>query len=73
MCFVGIGLVEVSTRLEVREGDRIKKGDEIGSLHFGGSTHLLVFHPETKLRLADGPEDPEQARELGSVLFHVEN
>jgi phosphatidylserine decarboxylase len=74
MCFVGVGLVEVSTtRLEVREGDRIKKGDEIGSFHFGGSTHLLVFRPETKLRLADGPENLEQARELGSVLFYVEN
>ena len=52
MCFVGVGLGEISTtKLEVREGDRLKKGDELGSFRFGGSTHLLVFRPETQLTL----------------------
>ncbi|KAF8128885.1 Phophatidylserine decarboxylase-domain-containing protein [Boletus edulis] len=74
MCFVGVGLGEISTtKLEVREGDRIKKGDEIGSFHFGGSTHLLVFRPQTKLTLLPGPEDPEEARKVGTLLFHVDN
>ncbi|KAG9313736.1 Phophatidylserine decarboxylase-domain-containing protein [Chiua virens] len=76
MCFVGVGLGEISTtKLEVREGDRIKKGDEIGSFHFGGSTHLLVFRPETKLTLLPGPEPEvsDQARKVGTLLFHVDN
>lgn len=74
MCFVGVGLGEVSTtKIEVREGDRIKKGDEIGSFHFGGSTHLLIFRPETRLTLVDGPHDPNEARKVGTLLFHVDN
>ncbi|KAI9462717.1 Phophatidylserine decarboxylase-domain-containing protein [Boletus coccyginus] len=83
MCFVGVGLGEVSTtKIEVEAGDRIKKGDEIGSFRFGGSTHLLVFRPETKLTLLPGPEDedveakgdaPKKPRLVGSMLFVVEN
>ena len=42
--FVGVGLGETwTTALAVGEGERIKKGYEIGSFHFGGSTHLLVL------------------------------
>jgi len=73
MCFVGVGLAEVSTtKVEVRAGQRVKKGDEIGSFHFGGSTHLLVFRPETKLELFPGP-DKGKARLVGSMLFAVKN
>ncbi|KAF9224694.1 phosphatidylserine decarboxylase proenzyme-like protein [Gyrodon lividus] len=74
MCFVGVGLGEISTtKVEVKQGDVIKKGDEIGSFHFGGSTHLLIFRPETKLTLLPGPTDPNEARKVGSLLFHVDN
>ncbi|KAF9242268.1 Phophatidylserine decarboxylase-domain-containing protein [Melanogaster broomeanus] len=74
MCFVGVGLGEISTtKVEVREGDVLKKGDELGSFHFGGSTHLLIFRPETQLTLEDGPDDPNEARKVGSVLFCVDN
>ncbi|KAF8839690.1 hypothetical protein BDN67DRAFT_1003478 [Paxillus ammoniavirescens] len=74
MCFVAVGLGEVSTvKIEVREGDVIKKGDDIGSFHFGGSTYLLIFRPETLLTLLPGPDDPTQARKVKSLLFHVDN
>jgi len=74
MCFVGVGLGEVSTtKLEVKEGDRLKKGDELGSFRFGGSTHCLVFRPETVLTLLPGPDDPEEARKVGTLLFRVGN
>lgn len=33
----------------VAVGQLVKKGDEIGMFHFGGSTHCLVFRPETRL------------------------
>ena len=47
MAFLAIGIAEVSTcDIRVYEGQRIKKGDEIGMFHFGGSTHCLIFRPE---------------------------
>ncbi|KAI9458724.1 Phophatidylserine decarboxylase-domain-containing protein [Boletus coccyginus] len=74
MCFVGVGLGEISTtKVEVKAGDQIKKGDEMGSFHFGGSTYLLLFRPQTKLTLLPEPEDPGKARKVGTLLFHVDN
>ncbi|KAG5634835.1 hypothetical protein H0H81_000556 [Sphagnurus paluster] len=50
MCFIGIGMVEVSScDITVLKGQEVKKGQEIGTFHFGGSTHCLVFGPATKL------------------------
>lgn len=44
MAFIGVGMAEVSTcDITVKEGDHLKKGDEIGMFHFGGSTHCLLF------------------------------
>ncbi|XP_065903153.1 uncharacterized protein [Dysidea avara] len=50
MCFMGIGMVDVSTcDIKVYEGQRVKKGQETGMFHFGGSTHCLIFRPGVKL------------------------
>ena len=44
ICFIGVGMVEVSScEITVRACDRVKKGDQIGLFHFGGSTSCLVF------------------------------
>ncbi|KAF9948814.1 hypothetical protein BGZ72_009338 [Mortierella alpina] len=44
VAFIGVGMVEVSTcDITVQEGDHVKKGDEIGMFHFGGSTYCLLF------------------------------
>lgn len=52
MCVIPIGMAEVSSCLLVgpdgeplKEGQRVKKGDQIGYFQFGGSTHCLVFRP----------------------------
>jgi len=46
MIFVSIGMSEVSSNeIAVKEGQRIKKGDQLGMFHYGGSTHLLIFQP----------------------------
>ncbi|KAK0231733.1 phosphatidylserine decarboxylase-like protein [Armillaria nabsnona] len=50
MCFIAVGMAEVSTcQITVNKGDRIAKGTEMGMFHFGGSTHCLLFRPETKI------------------------
>ena len=50
MCFMAVGLVEVSTcEVTVQEGARVKKGEQLGMFHFGGSTYCLLFRPETRL------------------------
>ena len=50
MCFVAVGMAEVSSCVMIKEnrdalteGQRVRKGDQIGYFQFGGSTHCLVF------------------------------
>jgi len=50
MCIVFIGMAEVSSNeITVYEGQHVKKGDQLGMFHFGGSTHVLIFRPEVNL------------------------
>lgn len=50
MCCVFVGMAEVSSNeIAVYEGQRVKKGDQLGMFHFGGSTHCLIFRPQVKL------------------------
>ena len=50
MAFVGIGMDEVSTcDITVKEGQKVKKGDELGMFHFGGSSHCLLFRKGVKV------------------------
>lgn len=50
MCFVGIGMDEVSTcEITVKQGQKVKKGEETGMFHFGGSSHCLLFRKGVKL------------------------
>ncbi|KAH7924812.1 hypothetical protein BV22DRAFT_1034692 [Leucogyrophana mollusca] len=54
MCVVGVGMVEVSTcEVTVEEGDVVRKGDQLGMFHFGGSTHCLVFRREVPIVFAE--------------------
>ena len=50
MAFISIGMGEVSSNeITVKAGDRVKKGDQLGMFHYGGSTHCLVFRPGVNL------------------------
>ena len=41
-----VGMSEVSSNeITVFEGQHVKKGDQLGMFHFGGSTHCLIFRP----------------------------
>lgn len=62
MCFVAVGMAEVST-CEINpnliptpgtsEKPRVKKGEEIGMFHFGGSTHCLLFRNGVNIKFDD--------------------
>ena len=59
MCFVSIGMSEVSSNdITVKEGDKVKKGDQLGMFHFGGSTHCLIFRPEVKVEFDTRGQTP---------------
>jgi phosphatidylserine decarboxylase len=50
MCVLPVGMAEVSTcEITVYEGQRVKKGSQLGMFHFGGSTHCLLFRPGVNL------------------------
>lgn len=71
MCFMAVGMAEVSTcEMTVRKGQKVKKGDEIGMFHFGGSTYCLIFRPETKVEFV--PECTEGMDiQLNSAIANI--
>lgn len=46
--FVGMGDVS-SNEITAYEGQHVKKGDQLGMFHFGGSTHVIMFRPEVNV------------------------
>jgi phosphatidylserine decarboxylase len=71
VCFLGIGMTEVSTcDITVKEGEHVKKGDQIGMFHFGGSSHCVIF--EKGVELDEFPStDTEQNVPVRSKLAVV--
>lgn len=50
MAFIGVGMDEVSTcEITVKEGEHVKKGQQTGMFHFGGSSHCLLFRKHVKV------------------------
>ena len=44
MAVIAVGMTEVSTcEITAKEGQKVKKGEELGMFHFGGSTHCVLF------------------------------
>ncbi len=69
MCFVSIGMAEISSNeLTVYEGQELKKGDELGTFHYGGSSHCLLFRPGVKVHFN---YEPTEANEPGYPLIPV--
>lgn len=47
VAFIAVGMSEVSSCiLNVKEGQHVEKGEEIGMFQFGGSTHCLIFQKD---------------------------
>jgi len=54
MAFIPLGMSDVSSvESVVMKGDRVKKGQEVGMFHFGGSSHLLVFRQDAHIKFDD--------------------
>jgi phosphatidylserine decarboxylase len=50
MAYIGVGMDEVSTcEITVKEGQHVKKGEQTGMFHFGGSSHVLLFRKGVKV------------------------
>jgi phosphatidylserine decarboxylase len=46
VCVIPIGITEISSvTITVKEGDKVKKGQELGYFSYGGSSMCLVFQP----------------------------
>jgi phosphatidylserine decarboxylase len=59
MCVLAVGMAEVSScQITVYEGQRVRKGDQIGMFHYGGSTHCLIFRPDVKLEFDHHGQKP---------------
>lgn len=51
-----VGMAEISSCVvEVRRGDKVGKGQELGYFQFGGSTHCLIFQPGARISFAVAP------------------
>ncbi|MBB5939011.1 phosphatidylserine decarboxylase family protein [Streptomyces zagrosensis] len=51
MAFIAIGMAEVSScEVTAKVGEDVKRGDPLGTFHYGGSTHCLVFKPGVNLK-----------------------
>lgn len=46
VCVIPIGITEISSiNIQVKAGDRVQKGEELGWFSYGGSSMCLVFQP----------------------------
>jgi phosphatidylserine decarboxylase len=59
MCVLAVGMAEVSScQITVYEGQRLRKGEQLGMFHFGGSTHCLIFRPGVPLQFDHHGQEP---------------
>lgn len=59
MCVMPVGMAEVSScQVTVKPGDKVKKGEQLGMFHFGGSTHCLFFRKGVNLKFHTYGEKP---------------
>ncbi|XP_028390654.1 L-tryptophan decarboxylase-like [Dendronephthya gigantea] len=68
MVFISVGMAEVSSNeITVKVGDHVKKGDEIGTFHFGGSSYCLVFQPWVKIMFDIHADTSRGSNTLSSI------
>ncbi|KAG9123905.1 hypothetical protein FRC07_013559 [Ceratobasidium sp. 392] len=72
MAFVAVGMAEVSSvEVTVQVGQKIKKGDQTGMFHYGGSTHCLLFGKNVNITFTAACQEANAAIQLNSVIANV--
>jgi len=74
MCFIAIGMTEISTctlNPNIKEGNRITRGDEVGMFQFGGSSHALVFGPNANITFFPEYSQPGQHVKVRAAIAGV--
>jgi phosphatidylserine decarboxylase len=69
MCFIAIGMTEISTcEATVFEGQQVKRGEELGMFHFGGSSSALVFRKDANVVVAPEYRVPEASLKINEPI-----
>ena len=59
MGVLAVGMAEVSScEITAYEGQHVRKGEQLGMFHYGGSTHCLIFRPEVRLEFDHHGQKP---------------
>jgi phosphatidylserine decarboxylase len=59
LCVVAVGMAEVSgCEITVYEGQRLRKGEQLGMFHFGGSSYCLIVRGDVKLEFDHHGQKP---------------
>ncbi|KAI6110968.1 hypothetical protein EV401DRAFT_1990446 [Pisolithus croceorrhizus] len=65
---------EVSTHeINVMEGDKLKKVNDLGSFHFADSTYCLVLRLKTPLKPILHVPKPGTVQNVNSNIFYIED
>ncbi|KAG9318104.1 phosphatidylserine decarboxylase [Chiua virens] len=77
IAFIAIGMAEVSTcEVTVKTDDFVKVGGQLGTFHFGGSSHALIVKPKNGYKIFwqdyyNTPIRPGQHRWVNSVIAQL--
>ena len=72
MCVMPVGMGECnSCEITVAVGQELKKGDQLGMFHFGGSTHCLFFRPGVRLDFDLRGQQPGPQANIVSVNSRI--
>lgn len=59
LCVLAVGMAEVSgCEITVYEGQRLRKGEQIGMFHFGGSSYCLIVRGDVRLEFDHHGQKP---------------
>ncbi|KAJ3865467.1 phosphatidylserine decarboxylase-domain-containing protein [Lentinula novae-zelandiae] len=69
LCFISIGMTEISTsEATAYEQQKVKRGDELGMFHFGGSSCALVFQKQSLVVIDGKFKVPEVAMRINEPI-----
>lgn len=72
MCFIAIGMTEISScEATVFEGQKVKRGEQLGMFHFGGSSSALVFRKKADVKIDQKFKEPEAPLKINEPIGTV--